>query len=396
MITYANSGFRPSIFISSTCYDLRQIRADLKDFIENQLGYSAILSEFDSFPINPRAGTVENCIQVVRDCANILVLIVGGRYGYVTDCGKSITNLEYINARAKGIPIYVFADKNILSILPVWEKNPNADFSNIVDSNELFEFISSLRGNENIWMFGFESAQDIVCILRKQLGYLMYSLLKLQSKVKNEAFSPSILRLNANAFQIVVDKPFAWEYVLLGEVMKQKFMELSDLKRDLIYGVSFGNIIQLTNLKEVIEWTIKKQEEIISVTDVLRKIFLKAIPVAIGEPGEPGNPDEIVYVANRIADIYESIIRWGLDFLTISVDKEYIGLINSISIIWKSVINDLDNYCNKFEKELSKLSLVKDDSQPVGINLDLELSAPDLSDFYKELDTLTGCIQIPN
>ena len=77
-----NSGLarRPTIFVSSTCYDLKQIRQNIKDFIENELGYEAILSEYDSFPINPDINTVNNCLRVVEERADIFVLIhAGGR-----------------------------------------------------------------------------------------------------------------------------------------------------------------------------------------------------------------------------------------------------------------------------------------------------------------------------
>ncbi|MGF0032147.1 DUF4062 domain-containing protein [Bariatricus sp. SGI.154] len=33
------------MFVSSTCYDLKQIRQNIRDFIEDDLGYEAILSE---------------------------------------------------------------------------------------------------------------------------------------------------------------------------------------------------------------------------------------------------------------------------------------------------------------------------------------------------------------
>ena len=43
---------KPSIFVSSTCYDLKQNRQDIREFIEADLGYEAILSEYDSLPID--------------------------------------------------------------------------------------------------------------------------------------------------------------------------------------------------------------------------------------------------------------------------------------------------------------------------------------------------------
>ena len=57
---------KPSIFVSSTCYDLKQIRRDIREFIEADLGYEAILSEYDSFPIDPDKDTINNCLRVVE------------------------------------------------------------------------------------------------------------------------------------------------------------------------------------------------------------------------------------------------------------------------------------------------------------------------------------------
>lgn len=114
---------KPSIFVSSTCFDLQQIRQDIKEFIEEGLGYEAILSEYNNFPIDPDRDTIENCLRVVEQRADIMVLIVGNRYGSVTNHGeKSITNLEYLRAKAKGIPVFVFIDSHIVTLLSVWKK----------------------------------------------------------------------------------------------------------------------------------------------------------------------------------------------------------------------------------------------------------------------------------
>ena len=50
----------PTVFVSSTCYDLSQVRHDLKSFIEG-FGLEPLMSEFDSFPVDPSEGAIENC-----------------------------------------------------------------------------------------------------------------------------------------------------------------------------------------------------------------------------------------------------------------------------------------------------------------------------------------------
>ena len=71
-----------NIFISSTCYDLSQVRQDLRDFISN-LGYNPIISEQNDFPIEPQLDNWENCINAVKEYADIFVLIIGNKYGSV-------------------------------------------------------------------------------------------------------------------------------------------------------------------------------------------------------------------------------------------------------------------------------------------------------------------------
>ena len=61
---------KPRVFVSSTFYDLKQVRADMKRFLE-ELGLEPLLSEYNSFPVNPDVGTVDNCLAVVKDNAEI-------------------------------------------------------------------------------------------------------------------------------------------------------------------------------------------------------------------------------------------------------------------------------------------------------------------------------------
>lgn len=61
-----------NIFVSSTCYDLSQIRKDLRDFITG-LGHNPILSEQNDFPIDPQIDNWEDCINAIKDYTYKLV-----------------------------------------------------------------------------------------------------------------------------------------------------------------------------------------------------------------------------------------------------------------------------------------------------------------------------------
>ena len=66
----------PNVFVSSTMYDLSELRTQLGQFI-NALGWQAVMSEHDSFPIDPDQSTAENCRRNVRENADIFVMAVG-------------------------------------------------------------------------------------------------------------------------------------------------------------------------------------------------------------------------------------------------------------------------------------------------------------------------------
>jgi hypothetical protein len=109
-------------------------------------------------------------------------MVMGGRYGSMTDQGKSVTNLEYVTAKAKGIPVYVFVMRSLLSILPVWRENPGGNYASVADSPKLFDFISSIQSGGDQWVFPFDDAQEIVSVLRAQLAYLFGDALELRKR----------------------------------------------------------------------------------------------------------------------------------------------------------------------------------------------------------------------
>lgn len=133
------------------------------------------MSEEPTFPVDPSLELIENCRKRVDEHADVLVLIVGTRHGHTDPTSdKSITNLEYMTARAEQIPIYAFFDQSLLALLPIWEANPTVDFSKTVDDPRFFGFVKQVRATDGVWSYSFEKAEDIVEILRTQLAFLSF------------------------------------------------------------------------------------------------------------------------------------------------------------------------------------------------------------------------------
>ena len=385
---------RPAVFVSSTCYDLKQIRQNIRDFIEDDLGYEAVLSEYDTFPIDPDMDTVNNCLRVVEERANIMVLIVGGRYGYITNHGeKSITNLEYLRAKMKGIPIFVFIDQSILNILPIWKKNNTADFSEIVDSPKIFEFVDTLRNKDSNWVHEFNNGKDIIDCLRKQISYLVNDCLCLRQHFHKERVSPKVLQYSGRVFELAVEKPDAWEYLLFAAALKDNLDKLDDLRYDMKYGITFKNAILYDKPKEIIDFIQMKCGELSNRINLLNGIINNAFQEAIGEPGTPGNAEYIIYVAEKLVDVYKSVHEWSLEFRNIIVPEEFQNLLLCASKFSQSVIEDIENFISDYDKRINEAVLgVDEESEKKTLSFSLTLRGFDVTKLESEIKNIRNLL----
>jgi predicted house-cleaning noncanonical NTP pyrophosphatase (MazG superfamily) len=345
-----------------------------------------LLSDFDSFPVNPNLDTIGNCLAGVKNKADIFVLIVGGRYGSQTESGKSVTNMEYLEAKAKRIPCYVFVQKPLLTALTIWRKNPSGDFSGVADSPKLFEFIESLRDPKENWVFPFESAQDIIETLRKQFAYLFMDALSFRGKIMNSNLPENLQNLSGPALLLVTQKPVAWEHQLFSQVLSDELCHLVTLKKDLDYGLVLGRTVRLHNIAETFDWITRKVHEIVTFVESVGKLVNVVLAKAVGAPGEPGNAEEIVYAGRRLATAYRSILDWTVDFKHVQVDKEFDRIFEIVSRLPRNIITEIEDFSTKLQQKLSEaIRQYESTKEPLSLNITLDLTCPDTSDYYDEL-----------
>ena len=378
----------PSVFISSTCYDLRQIRKDIKDFITG-LGYEAILSEFNSFPIDPNLNTVDNCVSIVKERAELFVLIIGGRYGSESENGKSITNLEYIYARAKGIPIFVFIQNSVMDIIKLWKDNPQMNFKSYVDSTKVFEFIETIRNIEKTWVFGFGNAQDICDTLRDQFAYLFYNNLRLGLELQDSKLSSRLQKLDSASLKIAIEKPRGWEYLLFGSVLEYGIKDLANLRRDYNLGISYCSIKEFTDITEAISWIGKKSTHLSKITDVMSKLFNQEIQEAFGADGVPGDAEHIVYVAEKVVEVYKEVMNWSLEIKSSIFPDIMQRLMDIFATFSNSIVLPLEEYYERYNKDLAEALEYTKNGEMAALDLKLKIAEiKNLQEFTEELQNL--------
>ena len=181
---------KPRIFISSTFYDLRQIRAELDKFITN-LGYEPVRNEEGDIPYGKEEELQKYCYKEIEN-VDILVSIIGNRYGSpaaVEEKEKeySITQREIKTAYESNKHVYIFIDKNVLTEYEIYLLNKKSkDITyKYVDNPNIYKFIEEVKSwshNNNIK--DFETADDITRYLKEQFAGLFKQFMDDRKKVE--------------------------------------------------------------------------------------------------------------------------------------------------------------------------------------------------------------------
>lgn len=331
-----------NIFVSSTCFDLSQVRDDIRQCILD-IGHIPILSELKDFPVDTRLTNAENCINAVNNEADILVLIIGNRYGAVLESGKSITNTEFEVAVKKGIPIYTFAQKQMINLLPVWEKNPDADYSNVVDNNKVFEFLAYVRNKSGLWNFEYEKAQDIKEILKSQLSILFHDSLRIRRMIETSGHKDLFGKISSRAADILIRKEQYYEIRFLMQSMIDEIDKYRDLKNDYLYSIVLKPGQSISDFSELLSWLQNKLGQLELFVASLNRLF-GTFDHFYAEPGVPSDLEGLYYISRSCAKAYSSLLELGILTKSIIVPDEYKKLVSTFSEMPKDAITQIETF----------------------------------------------------
>lgn len=239
------------VFVSSTCYDFDSVRERLRLFISS-LGHEPVMSEYGDILYDPDASTHVSCIEDVKSC-DMLVLLIGGRFGgeavseaasminfealsekiragtKIDDEKLSVTHLEVLKAIEEGMPVYTFVKEDVYREHKVYEKNkdnPHILYPSIgkqETAKYIFEFINLVRlrkqGNS---VFPFDRESKIEEILKNQWSCYFQSLLKGRSARK---------KANNIALEDKIDSLQELIKILINDKVEGRTIQVSPEKR---------------------------------------------------------------------------------------------------------------------------------------------------------------------
>jgi hypothetical protein len=103
------------IFLSSTCYDLKDLRSEIENFYAGK-GVNLLLSDRATFPVIAGLHRHDICLENVKNC-ELLLAIIDSRFGslYYKDNSISITWAELRKAIETNKEIIVFIRNEIFN-----------------------------------------------------------------------------------------------------------------------------------------------------------------------------------------------------------------------------------------------------------------------------------------
>lgn len=315
------------IFVSSTCFDLSAVRAQLRIFIQS-LGHEPVMSDFNDVLYDPRVHTHTSCVDEVAGC-DIVVLLVGSRYGgksvpeailkidfdslakesknIETLKGRenaSVTQLEILKAVEQGIPVFTFIDERVWHDHALYEKNKDKSILSEITfpsiertetAKFIFEFINFLRlrarGNS---VHSFSKIQDIEEILRKQWSSLFQRLLNEQKSRAAEARRIDVLteQLEDLKTAILTSMSSTNEREVARGVVR--FRRLSDFLRGI--GLLDHQIV----LREHRSWG-----ELLEAAEIVKIVDASDLPISDRERGRFIGPRARCYLLKSDDTFYE-------------------------------------------------------------------------------------------
>ena len=268
----------PRVFVSSTCYDLKYIRENLKFFIRG-LGYEPILSEEGAVFFDPNLHVEDACLAEIPSC-QIFVLIIGGRYGSeFQDTDRSITNVEFREAVKSKIPIFALVEREVYDQYRVYQSNKvnqKIDENQIsypaVDSTEIFAFIEEVKGQvSNNAIVPFSDFEEFQKYLKQQWASMVYKFLTSESEAKRvgdvlSTLSTATERIEFISKQIVET---------VAEPMTKLNIEFYDI------------ILEYESIRDIAYWNLRPSPKLILENKTLDELCDNKI--IVDEYDEPGS-----------------------------------------------------------------------------------------------------------
>jgi hypothetical protein len=226
----------------------------------------------------------------------------------------------------------------------------------------------------------FETAKDIIEILRAQFAYLFRDGLILRQRLNLNGLSADFLTLRGTTFRVAVERPEGWEYLLFAHVLNDEVVTSQDLRRAHKLGLAFG-LGETVDLSNFPRWVQIRMDELQRMVGHVSDLVNNYLQKALGPPGEAGNPSEIIFAARQIGEFYRHLMAWSRQVRCVHVDKACRPVIESLSCFTDDIIDELEGYGPVAVARIREALEMRDAGKPQNLNLSLTFTLSKADEF---------------
>jgi hypothetical protein len=184
-------GFAPNVFVSSSCYELRDLRAAVRQWLSD-MGFNPILSDVDGFPHCDGMPPYASCLKTMDECA-LVIGVIDRYYGHSFDDwgpfsqykGLAPTHAELRYALDTGKRVLIYVHDDTWKFYEVWRQNREA-FAQAVpaglDVRTLEMFHELKTRNPAPWLSKFSDVSSLLTSLKSEIINQIYQQLREREK----------------------------------------------------------------------------------------------------------------------------------------------------------------------------------------------------------------------
>jgi hypothetical protein len=148
------------------------------------------------------------------------------------------------------------------------------------------------------------------------------------------------------------DRPDAWEYLLYAGTLFLRMQREEPEYRDHLmrYATLAGDPLDEVAASSRL---IAAFPDATALADILMELFESDVQeLAFGRPGEPGDPDLIVALAERTMDGYVGMMRWGRDLRGARVPTRFRRAFKLAADMIRTPVEEMRGYVNEMVEKL--------------------------------------------
>ena len=179
------------VFVSSTCYELRDLRAAVRAWLK-QLGLAPLMSDEGGFPHVDGMPPYATCLRALEECP-LVIVVIDRRYGasfqdwgpYPQFAGCSPTHAELRHALDLGKRVLVYVHDDVWNFYEVWRKNEQAFETTApqgLDEATLRILHELKQRNPVPWMAHFADVAELLQSLNAEFVNQLYTHLREREK----------------------------------------------------------------------------------------------------------------------------------------------------------------------------------------------------------------------